>query len=662
MPLLIRVPSLVGVVAAWLALAATPALRAQDFRHPGLLHREADLQRIRDAIAAGKEPWVGAWRKLQQSPLSAVGVKPRATAVVSRGGSGDNIALLRIDATRAYQCALCWRIGGSRPHADTACDLLNAWSTKLEAVRGNSDRYLAVGICGYQLANAAELMRDAPGFDLERARRMFLEVFYRGADGDSAGVERFLYGNALGADHNGAHIGNYWANWDLCNLAAAVSIGVFCDRRDVYERAIDYLKYGPGNGSIYHVVPFVHPDGLGQWQEAGRDQGHTTLGIALLGSVAEMAWNQGDDLYGWADRRLLRGAEYVATYNEARREVPFSAYTWHRGVNGAPVVQAAIASGDRGASRPVWELLFHHYVHRIGLTAPQVAAAALARRPEGGPDLAGHPSSFDQPGHGTLLFSRMPGTGGKDARPHLGNVGDGTYLLVARHSGMALETADGAMVQCKADPSVPDQRWRLTHVGGGQYTVASQVDGRFLTVEGAAHGPAALVLADGKAGAHQRFAFLPQPDGFFRIVPTHSGQSIDVSGASRAEGAKVGQFAPGWVRPERPPWVPVGHQQWRLVKAPGVPQVAPVLRVTVRPGAGTRLEWNACAGATAYTVKRSWSPEGPFRILATGLAQTDWSDAPPGGGMTWHYRVAAVNAVGEGAESEVVSASGGGAR
>jgi hypothetical protein len=28
-------------------------------------------------------------------------------------------------------------------------------------------------------------------------------------------------------------------------------------------------------------VPFLHPGGLGQWQESGRDQGHTVMGIGF---------------------------------------------------------------------------------------------------------------------------------------------------------------------------------------------------------------------------------------------------------------------------------------------------------------------------------------------------------------------------------------------
>jgi Ricin-type beta-trefoil lectin domain-like len=323
-------------------------------------------------------------------------------------------------------------------------------------------------------------------------------------------------------------------------------------------------------------------------------------------------------------------------------------------------VQEVIASGDRGASRPVWEMVYNHYVNRRGLRAPELTAAVMARRPESGPDPRAHPSTFDQPGWGTLTFARPVATGGGDARPHLGPVGDGTYRLVAVHSGMALDVDGVAVVQRGVDSGSASQDWRLTHVGGGQYSIAASVSGRSLAVEGGVHGGGGLVLAGAPAGnspeAYQRFAFIPLADDCWRIVPAHSGQSLDVERASRAAGARVVQFATVWTKAVDGRWSPASNQQWRLVKAAGVPRQAPSLRVVARPGGVLHLEWTAAPGATGYTVKRSWSSEGPFRIVATGLQDTRWEDAAPGSEATWHYRVAAVNRVGEGADSPVVAA------
>ncbi len=70
------------------------------------------------------------------------------------------------------------------------------------------------------------------------------------------------------ARHNGTANDHYWANWDLCNMASVMAIGVLCDDSAIYNDAIEYFKTGIGNGSIKHAVVYVHPDGLGQWQEA----------------------------------------------------------------------------------------------------------------------------------------------------------------------------------------------------------------------------------------------------------------------------------------------------------------------------------------------------------------------------------------------------------
>ena len=99
---------------------------------------------------------------------------------------------------------------------------------------------------------------------------------------------------------------------------------------------------GAGNGSIAHAIPFLHGD-LGQWQESGRDQGHTVMGVGLLGTICEMAWNQGVDLYGYDDNRFLKGAEYVARYNLGR-DVPFTTYKWGTGRNCAPREQTEVSA------------------------------------------------------------------------------------------------------------------------------------------------------------------------------------------------------------------------------------------------------------------------------------------------------------------------------
>lgn len=387
---------------ALFCLAAAVA-QAQSFIHPGLLHRQSDLDRMRSMVKAGAEPWTSGWKRLSANSHSSLGYVARPASRIYRGtGTPENYARLFNDAAAGYALALRWHISGDAAYADAAVRLLDAWSDSLASIEGTSDRYLASGIYGYEMANAAELMRGYAGWapaDFARFRTMMMTVFYP-------------MNHAFLTAHNGACISHYWANWDLCNMASMISIGVLCDNRSVYAEAVAYFKGGSGNGAIKNCVWFLHPGNLGQWQESGRDQGHSVMGPAVMGAVCETAWNQGDDLYGFDDNRFLKGAEYVAKYNLGQ-DVPYAAYD-----NCDQVDQAAISTLGRGEVRPGWELLYNHYVNRMGLDAPYCRAQAEARRPEGGGgDYGPNSGGFDQLGYGTLTATLAPGSVGILASP-----------------------------------------------------------------------------------------------------------------------------------------------------------------------------------------------------------------------------------------------------
>jgi hypothetical protein len=126
------------------------------------------------------------------------------------------------------------------------------------------------------------------------------------------------------------------------------------------------------------------------------------MGMGLYGAICQMAWNQGDDLFGYRDNRFLAGAEYVAKYNLGE-DVPFTPYA--NSSFKSPVVSPA----GRGGERPVWELIYNHYVVLEGLSAPYVAKAAEKSRPEGGGgDYGPNSGGFDQLGYGTLTSTLDP--------------------------------------------------------------------------------------------------------------------------------------------------------------------------------------------------------------------------------------------------------------
>jgi hypothetical protein len=365
--------------------------------HPGMLHTQADFDRMTAKVNAGAQPWTAGWNRLTSSSLSQSTWKANPQVTVYRGaGTPENYAAMFYDIHAAYQNALRWKITGDTAHGNAARDILNAWSATMKTLTGSGDRFIAAGIYGYQFANAAELLRGYPGFDLARFQTFMTEVFYPMNDS-------FL------RNHNGAFVTNYWASWDQLTMASILAIGILCDDKTKINQAVDYFKNGPGMGAIANAAPVVYSAGLAQWVEAGRDQGHATLGIGLTAVICEMAWNQGIDLYGYDNNRFMGAAEYVAKYNLGN-DVPYTPFTWYYGAPGVWSGSQTFTSAgadSRGSVRPIWEMPYNHYAKRRGLSVPNLAAIAATVRPEGGGgDYGGASGGFDQLGHGTLTFAR----------------------------------------------------------------------------------------------------------------------------------------------------------------------------------------------------------------------------------------------------------------
>jgi hypothetical protein len=347
------------------------AAPAQSFVHPGILQSKADLERMSNGIAT-KEPVILAGfevfrtHKLSQStyvmkgPGETIGRAPN----VNFGEFND-------DAAAAYQNALMWCLTGERAHADKAKEIINAWASRLQRVTGR-DGVLMAGLGPFEMVNAAELLRYsnagwAEG-EIRQCERMFTNAIY-------PEIKDFaLFANG---------------NWDAAAEKTMFAIAVFCNDRAMFERALRYYCDGAGNGSLTHYV--INEDG--QAQESGRDQQHTQLGLGLLGDCCQVAWNQGLDLYGYADNRLLKGFEYTAKYLLGE-DVPFTPMIDRTGKYPWEKISA------RSAFRPIYEQIFNHYAMRAGIAATFTERVVLEHvRPEGAIN------NHDHTGFGTLLYA-----------------------------------------------------------------------------------------------------------------------------------------------------------------------------------------------------------------------------------------------------------------
>lgn len=360
--------------------------------HPVALLSQADFDRMRDDVQHHIQPQTEDFLLLRSNPHDSPNYIPHPVAVVVRGTAPnhppENYSALYNDAAAAYALALDWRVSKDAPRATRAAYILTTWAKTLKSIHGTSDKYLASGIYGYQLAIAAETLRGYKGWSLadqQKVADMLLTVFA------SMNIEFLKY-------HNGQKIDHYWANWDLANTASLMAIGVFTNHSDLYDFARNYYLYGSGNGSILHAAWKLYPDGLAQWQESGRDQGHSLLGIGLAGVICQIAWEQGDNLFAADDNRLLAAARYVARYNLGEN-VPYTAY------QNSDATQLIISSEGRDEIRPIWALLYAHYVQTEHLYAPELIEIIKRQGIEGGGGNYGPNSGgFDQLGYGTLTF------------------------------------------------------------------------------------------------------------------------------------------------------------------------------------------------------------------------------------------------------------------
>jgi hypothetical protein len=361
------------------------------FAHPGTLHTQADFDRVARKVAEGTEPWASSFNTLVNWKYANLGRNPRPAQYINRCGSGctNNYTPSQEDAQCIYEYGLIYRISGDTAYADRAVYFMNAWSPVFVAFGGDSNFALAAGMCGYLFAIGGDLLYDYPGW-APADRALYQDML---ANRMYGGVNYFL------TYHNGTCGTHYRGNWDLDNITALLAIGVMADNTNIFNQGIEYWTNGVGVGMIARAVNHVHPDGIGQTEEVGRDQAHNIDEIYGLTYFSQIAWNQGFDMFGYDDNRVLRGLEQTAKYNlfydilnQPHRNCDIN-YT------------ETVSSSGRGSVQTGYEMVYNHYEKVIGTAAPWSKVMADSRRPEVGPDASIHPSQVDWVGFGTLMYT-----------------------------------------------------------------------------------------------------------------------------------------------------------------------------------------------------------------------------------------------------------------
>lgn len=242
----------------------------------------------------------------------------------SKGGSER-------DMWTAWQCA-------QKGQNAKALEIINAYANTLQRFDGHDAPLCSIQ--AYWLVRAMILMKNAqtPAWKtmIRRAMLPVMEKF----EADSP------YANG---------------NWGAIVNRLRMACGIFLDDKQLYQSAIDYFLHANDNGALPKYV-----GESGQCQETGRDQGHAQLGLGALCETCEMAWSQGDDLWGALDNRMMKGIEYTAKYNLGY-DVPFETWTDCTGLYNDWTEPGEMG---RGRIRCIYELPYNHYVKRKGMKMP----------------------------------------------------------------------------------------------------------------------------------------------------------------------------------------------------------------------------------------------------------------------------------------------------
>ena len=502
------------------AITVTVNVQSVAFVHPGGWLTAADITRIRSAVANQAAPYYAAYLALPATPSTTFVPTGIAAEVTAGTINSSSLTSLQGNEENIWILAVKWVATGTPGYATALCGAIDDYSALLTTMDGNNGS-LRAGIYGGKLAEAAEICAYAnPAWpNKARAQAMFRQAFAQDIH-----------------DFSDSNIPN--GNWETSCLHGMISIAIFLDDRDLFNRAVNYYLFGQGNGRVSNYVI----NAAGQVQESGRDQGHTMDGINHLAETAEDAWHQGIDLYGAYNNRLLAGFEYTGEYTSGAGTPVFVANrdAWNDPLNSYATISATASP----LSQPNWEMVNNHYVSRQGLGAPYTSGVVTASgyRPE--------PASQDFAGMGTLEFTRSPG----QADPV-------TSIPVPPIILSSYGTPSGISINWVGSVGATSYNVKRATTSGGPYATIASVTGEstytYLDATASTTGipyfylvTAVNSFGESAAGAEARASFgLPSPWANADIGTLGRGRAggTDYLGAStfslRASGAVIGNSA-----------------------------------------------------------------------------------------------------------------------
>lgn len=313
------------------------------FVHPGLFFSKKDIASIKDRVskvAIVKQ----AYEVLMKDIPTTYHPKPHA--VMDMGNTwGANTAQqattdLLDDGPQAYRHALAYMFTGDERYASNALSIVKAWST------------VNTKACG--LGMPLYFAWSQPCFT--RAMEL-LKYTYPKYNVNGVPVEKaYLHWLDEVVMENLTHKLSFVNNWLVSMTEARIQIAIFRDDLHSFNDAIDAFRT---------FLPQVI-EGSGLPQEVHRDLCHTQFTLGSLVAIAQLAANQGVDIYMESGGLLLKALETTASILLGEKPSV---------VNGIELKQVSFHPAN-------WDAAYAHYVNIEHKPMPKTALLLGKHRPE----------------------------------------------------------------------------------------------------------------------------------------------------------------------------------------------------------------------------------------------------------------------------------------
>jgi fibronectin type 3 domain-containing protein len=632
-------------------LLAATVVPARSFTHPCIPSSVQDL----DAIKANldKEPWKTGFAILAGgSPLD---YKMRGPFSEVTRNPNLHLAEWAGDMSMVYNFARMWYFTGNNAYAQKAHDILIAWANT-QTIMGGNQAGLALGDLAIAYGGGSSILRGTwPGWtdaDTATVKNYFLNVLWPAC---AASVQ------VVGPANKG----------DI-NLMSGIAIAAFCDDTEKFNFIINTYRTYPGAG-----LPNILP--TGEMGETGRDAGHAYGGLLGKAFVAEVAWQQGIDLFSEGDNRLLACAEYYCR-NIFETDNPFVPY----GTVDALYVNNA--EGPYGANRAALNIIQNAYKNRKGIPTPWIDRKLPEQIVDNYNWMFAKSSDFS---------TAAPPAANVPPPVSLASSGLTLTTLGNNSSGRSVSYANGVWTMTGAGTDVSGDVNDDCQFAYKQMTGDCAIVARVTSVQSISGATKAGVMIRDTLSApvSQRTYVDIIPNATPQMQSREAGATLIWAGRREQTYSLPSPGMPYWVKVERrgtllttyssqdgTSWLPIVSSEFAnlpstlyiglftvsgsatttttatfdnvaftggtggLVTTPA----APAAVLATGSNKSITVRWLPSFGATAYDVLRSTTSGSGYTVIASNLPadKTSYVDTAPAAGTTYYYVVQAKNSAG----------------